>query len=337
MIDTSLNFGNPIIRSQKSWIAWYAFAFGAGMALFFVYVGITRPTAEELSLLRQQLQSLEKSVAMVAGQRDAVDETNDLLALLSQQQSQANAARKTLVDLRELNSNLLKESSRVEDALAAVKQLASIKDLVLANADLTDRAMDAFSATEQLQERLADSATSNELALQASLDLLAIRGELLKDVESTDAAKDAMHLLVDIRATLGNEGTKIDVAQDRVTDLIALKNSVLNQTNDLSDSIETLEITEQLNERFRRATSSFKDIRDWMAEVIALEPTLAQVRQVMEPFADMVNLKRMDPKQLRDFAKVFIQQPQDRPAIKPSNIVSHRYPSDSQSISTETP
>ena len=125
MIDTSLGFNGQHNRNQTGLSAWFAFAAGGIVTLLFVYIGVARPAAQELSLLRQQIHALEKGVAAEAGQRDSVDETNHLLSLLSQQQTYALSAKKALVDLRELNSDLLDEASRVKEAIAAVNQLAS--------------------------------------------------------------------------------------------------------------------------------------------------------------------------------------------------------------------
>ncbi len=335
MVDNSIGFGNPNFQSPSAWKGWISFAVGAIATFLFIYIGIARPATEELTLLRDQIRSLEKSVALVAGQRDGVDETNHLLSQLSQQQSQANAARKTLIDLREMTTSLLAETSRVQEATRAMNQLAAIKDLLLANSEGLAKAAEAMSANEALQERLSNSAEANEMALNASLDLLAIRGELLQDAGRNNQAMVALKNLVQLRELLDSEESVVDVAQERVNGLIALKDSVIAQTNNLSESIETLELTNELSDRFRVAANSFKEIRDWMIEMVAMEPTFAQVRRILEPMADLVNLNRMDPKQIRDFTRAFVQQSQDRLTSKSSNIVSLRTTSDDASAMTK--
>ncbi len=334
MVDNSIGFGNPGFQTPSIWRGWFSFAAGGLATFLLIYVGIARPAAEELTLLRDQIRSLEKSVAMVAGQRDGVDETNHLLSQLSQQQAQAIAARKTLVDFRELTNGLLVESSRFQEATRAISQLGAIKDSLLANSNDLDKAADAVAASEALQARLTDSAEANELALRASLDLLAIRGELLNDTGLNDKARVALRNLVQLRESLDNEGSQVDVARERVGGLIALKDSVISQTNDLSESIETLELTNELGQRFRVAANSFKEIRDWMIDMVAMEPTFAQIRRILDPLTELVNLNRMDPKQIRDFTRAFVQQSQDRVASKSRNVVSLRSPSDETSKST---
>jgi hypothetical protein len=138
-----------------------------------------------------------------------------------------------------------------------------------------------------------------------------------------------------LRESLAYEGSQIDVAQERVDGLISLKDSVIARTNDLSESIETLELTNELSERFRIAANSFKEIRDWMIEMVAMEPTFAQVQRILEPMSNLVNLNRMDPKQIRDFTRAFVQQSQDRLAKKPSSVVSLRSSTNEASIEAD--
>lgn len=335
MVDNSIGSGNRNFQSPSMRKGWYSFAFGGIATFLLIYVGIARPAAQELALLRDQIRSLEKSVAMVAGQRDGVDETNHLLSQLSQQHSQANAARKTLIDLREMTTSLVAETSRIQEATRAIHQFAAIKDLLLANSEGLTKAADAVAANEALQERLTNSAAANELAINASLDLLAIRGELLQDADRSNQAMATLKNLVQIRELLDDERAVVDIAQERVHGLIALKDSVIAQTNNLSESIETLELTNELSDRFRVAANSFKEIRDWMIEMVAMEPTFAQVRRLLEPIADLVNLNRMDPKQIRDFTRAFVQQSQDRLASKSSNVVSLRPTSEEASAMTK--
>jgi hypothetical protein len=335
MIDNTNSFINPTPETPSLWRGWFSFAAGSVVAFLVLYVGYARPAVEELSLLRNQIRSLEKSVSLIAGQRDGVDETNHLLGQLSQLQSQALTARKTLVDLREMTQSLVAESSRFQEATHAIHQLASIKDQLLKNAEDLDQAADAMAANEALQQRLTNSAEANETALRASLDLLAIRSELLQDVSLNSQAKGALNNLLQLRESLANEHSRIDVAQERINGLINLKDSVIAQTDNLSESIETLELTNELSDRFRIAANSFKEIRDWMIEMVAMEPTFAQVRRILEPMADLVNLNRMDPKQIRDFTRAFVQQSQERLAKKPSSVVSLRSTTDESSISSK--
>ncbi|MDZ4848158.1 MAG: hypothetical protein SGI77_02605 [Pirellulaceae bacterium] len=335
MIDTSHQYDYLNNQRPSNWSPLFAFAVGGFAMFLFVYIGVARPASDELSLLRQQIKGLDKSISAVAGQRDAVDETNHLLSLLSQQQTNANAARKTLLDLRDLNSTLLAESSRVREAIIASNELISLRDALLTNPGRTDEAVNAFKASEQIKTRLAESAETNEVALNASLDLLAIRDELLDNMNRNDQAKSSLENLVQLSSSLREQDMSIHIANDRVSSLIALKDSVLSQTDNLRDSIETLEITEELGQKFRHAANSFRAIRDWMIDIVALEPTFAQARLVLEPISEMVNLKRMDPKQLRDFARAFVQQSQNRIASNPNATVSHRSQAESNNSGLE--
>jgi hypothetical protein len=310
MIDQSMHYASPQFRQSNPsrWPSWIPFLGGGLMTLGLVYFGIARPAADELSSLKAQMSALEQSIAMVAGHKGSVDETNHLLSLLGQQQAYASSARKTLSEIQKLNAELIDESKNVNAAVVAVDQLTAIKDLAITNADRMDEANKALDDSEEIQERLADSVESAELALRASIDLLAIRGELLQDSYLNESAKHALNRLVEIRVTLDQEATNVDAAQERVSELISLKDEVVAGTADLKSSIETLQITKELRDQFVEASHSFKEIRSWMMEIAAMQPIYSRVQLAMQPLTELANLEKMQPQRLRDFAKWFTQQ-----------------------------
>jgi DNA repair exonuclease SbcCD ATPase subunit len=283
------------------------------------YFGVARPASDELIAVKQQIEAMERSVAIVAGHKGSVDETNHLLNLLGQQQAYAKSARKVFAELQKLNSDLIGESHRVDEALLAIDQLASIKDLALANSDRTAEAAEALNASEQLQTRLADSAETTEQALRAGIDLLAIQNELNRNADQNESARASLHTLIELRTTISAESSDLSVAEERVSDLVALKNSVLAGTTDLKDSIETLQLTRELQDRYQDASQFFREMRSWMMEMAAMQPVFSKVQSAVQPLTDLVNLERMQPQQLREFAKVYTQQSKTRLAGLPSS------------------
>ncbi len=310
MIDQSMQYAAPQFRQTNSsrWPAWIPFMGGGLITLGVIYFGVARPAADELASLKAQMSALEQSIAMVAGHKGSVDETNHLLSLLGQQQAYASSARKTLSEIQKLNAELIGEAKNVNDAAIAVDQLAAIKDQAINNADRMDEANKALNDSEDLQDRLADSVETAEMALRASIDLLAIRGELLQDSYLNESAKHALNRLVEIRATLDQEAINVEAAQERVSELIALKDEVVAGTTDLKSSIETLQITKELRDQFVEASQSFKEIRSWMMEVSAMQPIYSKVQVAMQPLTELANLEKMAPQRLREFAKWFVQQ-----------------------------
>ena len=276
---------------------WCAFALGGIITFLFVYIGIARPAAREMSLMRRQMSTLEQSVWEVAGQKETAASTNELLGLLNEQREQAIAAKQSLVEMRQLHAEIIAESQEIQNAMVAASQLGSLKDVLLANSERADKAAEVLSVSEDLYHRLATGADSTEKAVQASEDLFSLRSDLI------------------------DSGSEVAAAQDNLDELIALKDSVVSQTGNLADAIETLELTTELGVRFHEAALSFDSIRHWMVEIVAMEPMLQRCRKTLEPLTELSSLNRMNPSQLREIARAMTSGYQAQVASKPLGLI----------------
>jgi hypothetical protein len=113
------------------------------------------------------------------------------------------------------------------------------------------------------------------------------------------------------------EPSNIEMADARLTELVSLKNSVLAGTSDIKGSIETLELSRDLQDSFQEASLSFREMRIWMMEMPAMQPTFLKLQSALEPLTNLANVERMHTEQLRDFAKQFMQQSKTRLASVP--------------------
>ena len=272
---------------------WCAFALGGIITFLFVYIGIARPAAREMSLMRRQMSTLEQSVWEVAGQKETAASTNELLGLLNEQREQAIAAKRALVEMRQLHSDIISESKEIQNAMVAASQLGSLKDMLLANSEEADKAAEVLTVSEDLYHRLATGSDTTDKAVQASENLFALRSGLI------------------------DHGSEVAAAQDNLDELIALKDSVVSQTGSLADAIETLELTTELGVRFHEAALSFDQIRHWMVEIVAMEPMLQRCQKTLEPLTQLTSLDRMAPTQLRQVARAMVGGYKAQVATKP--------------------
>ena len=299
---------------------WCAFALGGMVTFLFVYIGIARPAATEIALLRQQMSTLEQSVWEIAGHNNTAASTNKLLGLLNQQQQEAKRARAALEEMRELHSQVVQEAERAESAMVAVSQLASLKDMLLANSERATAASDVLSQAENLLYRLVNDRESTRSAADASGELLALRDDLLNRSGQVEDAKSKLEQLIEIRRKIDENGDGAKEAQLRVSELISLKDTIVARTGNLADAIETLELTTELGLRFREAAESFGEIRHWMVEVVAMEPMFQRARTALEPLIEMSSLRNLSPHQLRALARSVNQQHQAQLAQKPADL-----------------
>jgi tetratricopeptide (TPR) repeat protein len=318
MIDQSMRFSGPsFLQPTSKWPAWLPFMAGSIFTFGLFYFGVARPASYELAALKTQISTMERSVALVASQKGSVDETNHLLSLLSEQQNYTESARKSIIEIQKLNMDLIAESKRVKEVIAVVDQLAAIKEMAIASSRNTTEAAQALNAAEELQQRLIESSEMSNQASQASLDLLAIRNVILSDSDKTELANDSLNKLVEIRSTLSDETPHIKMADARLSELVSLKNAVLAGTGDIKESIETLARSRDLQDSFYEASRSFREMRIWMLEMSSMQPTFLKLQSALQPLTDLANLERMQPEQIRDFAKAFMQQSKTRFASLP--------------------
>ena len=85
---------------------WCAFAIGGIVTFLFVYIGIARPAAQELSRMRSQIRLMEESLATVVGHQDAVGKATGLLAELAEQSDRYAAADEALNQIAHVQGRL---------------------------------------------------------------------------------------------------------------------------------------------------------------------------------------------------------------------------------------
>jgi hypothetical protein len=85
--------------------------------------------------------------------------------------------------------------------------------------------------------------------------------------------------------------------------LLGLKRQVLAQTGDLADAVETLETAADLHQQFEDTVQSFDRVRRWMTEVLVFENTVERAVAAIKPLADLTNLRRLSPVELRQAAR----------------------------------
>ncbi len=314
---------------------WCAFALGGIVTFLFVYIGIARPAAREMSMMRRQMSMLEQSVWEVSGHEKDARGAATLLDELSKQRESLDNAKRSLEEIRQLNVQIAAEAQRVQSAMVAVSQLASLKDMLLANADRVDRAAEVLSVSEDIYHRLATNVSTVELAEEATYGLLAIQTNLLNNASTVARAESVADRMFDISDILEEGSAELDLAEDRVTELVTLKDAVVSRTGDLADAIETLELTADMQRRFHEAALSFDEIRHWLVEVVATEPLLQRTRQSIEPLLEMTNLRHLAPQQLRQLASLVSQQNQAKLALKPDRADATTTADADQPVSTQ--
>lgn len=311
---------------------WGIFALGFALGLTVVHLGITRPVTRQLARLEGQVVTVEHGIRALAGHAAAAAETTGLLGTLAEQGRRAQAAAEALSQLEAVGDqvlahrdrtveNTLTEIGRFEQLAEAQSQdivraresleaLVALKSRAVEEADNLDRAGAVVDNWVHLNDRIVKSAADSQQARQASEELLALQEVILcaSDPNHPERARNVLDELVAIRERLHNEAGQLAAARANLDCLVALKDQVLAQTGDLADAIETLEVAADLNRQFEDAVRSFDRMRRWLAEVILLEPMIERTASALVPLAELGNLRRLSPVELRAAARIVAGQ-----------------------------
>ena len=217
-----------------------------------------------------------------------------------------------------MEQDILCRAYDVDEAQQALADLTALKDDLAFAGQQADEASTALSAIESLHTRLAEAAKATLDAQRVGGQLLSLQQDLLCQHSQIEPAQEALDGLILLRQVLQAEGQDIETAQQRTHALLALKDAVIDQTRDLAQAIETLELTSDLREQFHEAAMSFGQIRTWMVEVVALQPTFQRAMAVLDPLVQLGNLRRLSDEQLRDVASTITQQNRVDVAEKPA-------------------
>jgi hypothetical protein len=230
--------------------------------------------------------------------RDAQSDSGDVAAsIVGAQATVAAIAR-----LRELAEA---EGARVMDARRALESLIELESRTLAERERAERAVTSVEQWERLNDRLVQASEHAVEARDASEDLIAIKETILcgNDDLQPQAARAALDELVRLRERLQDEATEIAAAHTGLDGLLSLKDRILARTADLAETIETLELTGDLNRQLQDAMRQFEGVRRWLVEMVMLEPTVERAVGALKPLSDLANLRRLSPNELRQAAR----------------------------------
>ncbi len=145
-------------------------------------------------------------------------------------------------------------------------------------------AEDGLDAIDQLQNRLAST------------------------LGASDAAEASLDELVALRDRVDNEGLNIEIAQQRIEKLIELKDRAIDQTGNLVAATENLELMIDIQDQMQKVALTFGQMRHWITEIVAFEPTLNRAMRSLQPLMQLGNLRHMNATQLRQVVREMGQQ-----------------------------
>lgn len=254
--------------------------------------------------------------------RQALTDLGDLQERVIAQYHSITSAQQTLDEIIRLQRLVLSEAGEVGKARRAIEGLAELKTRSLAAGEEVERAGEVANKLVGTQQRLIRAADDLDQARAVGRGLVALKDEILcgNDPEQIEEAQAALGGLADLRVQLQREAAEVPPARASLDGLIAIKDQVLARTADLADAVETLETLGDLEHQLTASVQSFDRVRHWLVEAVLIEPAVERAAAMLKPLAELSNLRRLNPADLRQAARSIADQRSARVANKPSSV-----------------
>ena len=280
-------------RSGPKGSGWFAFLMGVVVTFLFIYLGVARPAARELALMRRQMSAMEQSVWEVAGQQDSADDTKSLLKTLLEQRHFVGEARRALAEMRQLQGQLIASRQSVSEALDVVHLLA----------DNSQASIQAQASLAEINKLHADVAVSRKAADQA-LQLIKTISEQGRWV---DNARQWLSRFHGLKEELASATHGMSSAMNAAKSLKSLRNVVLEDQQQTEKAAEALELAQQLHLELAESLDTAGEARRAGAELLALESDVlssaGQMRSAQVALGELVGLRDAIQEQGSDMAK----------------------------------
>ncbi|REJ97027.1 MAG: hypothetical protein DWQ29_00345 [Planctomycetota bacterium] len=333
--DTLLNF----IRN----VNWKSLLAGAAIGMIGVHLVSVRPTIDRIARLERQVADVEVGVHRVAAAGENVGAANSLLAALNAQAAEVEAARESLAAIDNLRLALQTEVDRAAEAEASLNRLTALNSQLIEADELRSEAAAAIDEVERLQAKVIALSNPTETAgrqiattLATLDDVNALQSRLIETGENTTRSANVAEELVALQCMILSAGDldlseqnaerlialqnqlivderlQLDQADTNLEDLIVMQKMIANQTAQIADSIDSLELLTDFQGEMNGQLAGLEDLRRQLTELILLETTVTRAMEALEPLASMQNLRRLDQEEVRDVARLILEQRRER-------------------------
>lgn len=322
--------------SRSAWIKPGAIALSAAVLVHLVAV---HPLKQQVVELRGELDAMHHAVNRLADVGDQAWQTNDLLGALEVQADKFDAAVGTLSQLEELEHEIINLSHLAEQARMqlgpsrdTLGELTQLESELTAHAARLDEAEVAISEIETLRSTIVSQgeslATVNDIVNQqiaitesvlSSHESVAAAGEYVNGIqeladqlvaagENSTEAQTAVNNLVAMQDALLNEQSRIAAAQQNLQSLIQLEESLAGETDRIADAVTSLELLAGFQDEFNYQVSQLSGMQESLTELILLESSVARAVRMIEPLAELTDLRRLNEDEVREAARVILDR-----------------------------
>ncbi|MBI3864532.1 MAG: hypothetical protein HY290_21830 [Planctomycetia bacterium] len=322
---------------EKNTLIWGFFLIGVVIGFVAVYIIVAQPMFGQLAHLQRQIKEVDESLKLLVGERNQAWEAGHLLSDLKAMKGQIRDARATLRDIRNLRKELIAEGQQTGAASEALAQLTQLQASALELQELTSSASRTLGEMAEIQQRLVDEHSGTPRAEETLKDLERVRhdlselltlksqiaenagdlaaakatagglvsltNDLIAGSQNLDAAKSAANRMFVMHDELRSHGDDLPDAFTSLDRLVEIKDKLVDQTPAIADAIQNLELLSDFRDALGAQISSLSQMRSGLLEIVLMESTLGRVTKLLEPLAQISNLRRLSDHELRSAAR----------------------------------
>lgn len=277
-----------------------------------------REIADELARTQRDLKTSIDAMKRSANQ---LAELATSIAQLEASPKRMQAARQTVERLAALEKKLAEQREHLDDSSAALNALIALKDTLRLHHKETAQATQAANELVQLARDVADTRKAVRSAREANQETERLLADIAERRTEVQAARETADRLFRIHDRLVAATPELNRAASSLAAFDDLQRRVRSMSSGLADSLETLELLADLDGELRTQVRAIDNVRRNLMEIVLLESAVGRVARILEPLAQLVDLRRLSAAELRAAAQVVLQRRAHRLAQSPRDNV----------------
>ena len=279
--------------------------------------------------------SLDRMVAMQGHLVESGENTGNAISAINQLVKVRNAAEV--------------EVANIDSAYDAVQKFGELKNQIMTNGEGLDIAQEHVAALAAIKNDVFNESNDVAAAHEAARNMIALKSDINEKSEGLETAKQNAEELFTLKDAVVSQGgntesafanterlftlrdaliaeTDLDSAEGNLNQLVEIQDTLNRQTAEVADAVDTLEVLTDLNDELQTQVITIDGMRKSLLDVVLMESTVRKVAGILEPLAELSNLRRLSSADMREAARVIMDQRTSRVASRPADSASKSAP-----------
>ncbi|MFK7821468.1 MAG: hypothetical protein AB8G99_22320 [Planctomycetaceae bacterium] len=257
-----------------------------------------------MTQIKQLRQHVEREAMQTAKAINAFDSIAGLHKKLAAQDAHTKMAVNQLDELLALRQSVVEKSDETNAAMSALNDLADLTDAAVAVSSQVEQAEENIGKLAELKYRMLGEG-DGLIEAEKNIDRMAALNTKLAANKISEAEENANRLLV-INDSLASASTS--KAANNLDNLMKLENQLITSGANVADAVQTLEILDDFQVEVDRHVNSIESFRRTMVEIAMLEGSVGRAARVLKPLVELSNLRRLGEREVREAARVILDQ-----------------------------